>query len=268
MRRIVPLLVLAAVVSSPAAAVAGGGGGGACRGFGEGSQLAMLDNCFDAVAHFAPLGIEVDVVNDGWQPHTLTAVDGSFDTGIVEPGAATTLAIDSPGVYRVWCTLHGTASGDGMAGLLVVGEPPPEELAAGSIVADLERRLAVHQEAITTALQDNGRRVDELAERSAELSRIVRAPAPAATDAEPLASAAPAVVVATNDWSAAALGIAAFAGLAAVAALLRSSLARRPAISVGAREEDHPVDACRGTAPAGRLPGSGSRAVAGTRAVP
>jgi hypothetical protein len=56
-----------------------------CAGYNEGIEVSMLDSCFDGVAHFAAGGEVITVSNDGNLPHTFTAVDSSFDTGMVDP---------------------------------------------------------------------------------------------------------------------------------------------------------------------------------------
>lgn len=65
----------------------------------------------------------------GRNPHTITADDGSFDSGILEPGEEFEHTYDKPGVYTFTCTLHGTKGADGRAGLgmtgtIVVGDAP------------------------------------------------------------------------------------------------------------------------------------------------
>lgn len=105
----------------PGAIAGGGAGGSACDGFDDGSTVLMLDSCFAGTAHFAPAGTSVLVENQGKFPHTFTAVDGSFDSGQVGAGSSVELAIE-PGIYRVFCSLHGTAKGQGMAGVLIVGK--------------------------------------------------------------------------------------------------------------------------------------------------
>lgn len=132
MRKLLTAIVI--LMAFPAVASAGGGGvdTSGCAGFSEGNTVAMLDSCFSGTTHFAPDGATITVGNDGVLPHTLTAVDGSFDTGNVDPGDSALLTIDEPGVYRVFCALHGTAQGDGMAGVLVVGDAGPATVSAGS----------------------------------------------------------------------------------------------------------------------------------------
>ena len=113
----------------PAAAGGGGGGGGPCAGFGAGAELIMRDNCFDGVAHFAEGGTTIVVQNKGELPHTFTAVDGSFDTGVLSPGESHDIQVGPDGVIRVYCTLHGTAHGTGMAGVLLVGDSASQNVA-------------------------------------------------------------------------------------------------------------------------------------------
>lgn len=130
MRPITVLLATITIaVTTAAAATAGGGGGGAglCRGFGEGQVIHLRDSCFDGVGHVVDAGEPVTVRNVGEMPHTITAADGSFDSGIIPPGAIYELTFEQSGGVPVYCTLHGTADGVGMAGLVTVrnGAPAP-----------------------------------------------------------------------------------------------------------------------------------------------
>lgn len=140
MRRL--LVATAILMVIPAVARAGGGGvdTSGCAGYSEGTEVVMKDSCFAGTAHFAPTDNTITVTNDGQLPHTLTAVDGSFDTGQVTAGSSAQLSVDEPGIYRVFCSLHGTAQGDGMAGVLVVGAAEPASVAAAS---DTPARSAV-----------------------------------------------------------------------------------------------------------------------------
>jgi len=132
MYRTALLAALLTVVVLPTGVAAGGGGAGLdhCAGFGDAAAVTMKDNCFDAVAHFSDEGT-VTVINAGAAPHTYTAVDGAFDTGTLEPGDHGEVDAE-PGIHRVYCTLHSTDDGQGMAGVLIVGDP---ELAAAGLHA-------------------------------------------------------------------------------------------------------------------------------------
>ena len=52
-------------------------------------------------------GSKVLVQNQGQEPHTLTAVDGRFDTGQVQPGRNVEFTVPSQtGTYRIRCVVH------------------------------------------------------------------------------------------------------------------------------------------------------------------
>lgn len=109
-----PLVLLAA----PAAA---GGGGGPCAGFSERNEIQMRDFCFSTAASFVEPGTKVVVTNDGQTRHDFVASDGSFSSGVLAPGASWELTATEPGIVRYYCSIHGSADGTGMAGILVVG---------------------------------------------------------------------------------------------------------------------------------------------------
>ena len=128
--------ILGLLLLWPAAASAGGGGGGPCSGFGSGEKVALRDSCFDQTALFVKAGTQLLVTNDGHMQHSFTAVDGSFDTGLLEPGQTARVTVGQAGLVRVYCTIHGTASGQGMAGLVVIGEPDLGSAAGGGLSAE------------------------------------------------------------------------------------------------------------------------------------
>lgn len=135
MRRPLILLLLLTTTLAllpTALAAAGGGGGSLCAGFRDGSTVTMRDSCFEGTAHTVPAGSDVVAVNEGQLPHTITAVDGSFDSGVVEPGDRFTFRVDGTTPVAVYCTLHGTSEGFGMAGVLV-----PDALWTNSDAAEL-----------------------------------------------------------------------------------------------------------------------------------
>lgn len=117
------LLTIGLVLIPGAVASAGGGGGGACRGFAEGATIVMRDSCFDGTGHAVPAGRTITAVNEGELPHTITAVDGSFDSGVVEPGQRFEFTLPGTAPVPYYCTLHGSRDGDGMAGVLLTAAP-------------------------------------------------------------------------------------------------------------------------------------------------
>jgi plastocyanin len=53
-----------------------------------------------------PVGATLTWTNLGSQAHTATAADGSFDTGMVAPGATASVEFDTPGTFVYHCTPH------------------------------------------------------------------------------------------------------------------------------------------------------------------
>lgn len=150
MRRLLtglPLALLLLVLGGGAAAagggiLAGGGGGSICAGYAEGDRLVMRDNCFEGTAHLATGGT-LEVVNDGALPHTFSAVDGGFDTGVMQPGETLEVSLPRSGSFVVYCTLHGTPEGGGMAGLLTLDAPTTVAAVAEPAAADTSRSTGV-----------------------------------------------------------------------------------------------------------------------------
>jgi plastocyanin len=119
-------------------AAAGGGGHGACSGFTRGATISMQDACFQGTAHIAEPGTTLTVTNYGQMPHDFTAVDGSFSSGLLQPSQSFQVTLDEPGVIPFYCTLHGSATGTGMAGVLFVEQPAARQavLATSRAAAD------------------------------------------------------------------------------------------------------------------------------------
>ena len=75
------------------------------------------DHAFDpAQLNVAP-GTTVTFVNNDIEPHTATADNGLFDTGVLEPGYSFDVFFDGAGTVTYHCELH-----PDMQGSIVVGE--------------------------------------------------------------------------------------------------------------------------------------------------
>jgi plastocyanin len=121
--RMLVLSVLALVATARPAAAGGGGAYGTCAGFTRGATIAIQDSCFQGTAHIVEPGTTVTVTNYGQLPHDFTAVDGSFSSGLLQPSQSFQVTLHEPGAIAFYCTLHGSASGSGMAGVLFVEQP-------------------------------------------------------------------------------------------------------------------------------------------------
>lgn len=102
-------------------------------------HITIRDSVFmPAVVRIKP-GTTVVWRDEGRNPHTVTAEDGSFDSGYLKRGQTFRYTFDKPGRYAYFCQPHGGRGGKGMSGIILVGD----EAAAGDDVkpsAPKERR--------------------------------------------------------------------------------------------------------------------------------
>jgi plastocyanin len=94
---------------------------------GEDVVVDMFDNRFEYMEIRIPVGGSVNFVGAGRNPHNAVSADGSWSTeevfGSLEQleGDEALITFEAPGEYVFFCTFHGNAEGDGMAGTLIVG---------------------------------------------------------------------------------------------------------------------------------------------------
>ena len=81
----------------------------------ETADVAMVDLAFEPATLEAVAGDTIRWTNKGAAPHTATAEDGAFDSGIVPSGGTFEVTLDTPGTYAYVCQLH-----PGMSGSIVV----------------------------------------------------------------------------------------------------------------------------------------------------
>jgi len=76
----------------------------------EDATIVIVDLSFgDPIT--VPVGTTVTIVNNDSVPHTVTADDGSFDTGNIDIGAQTTLTFDTAGTFPFHCNIHSSMQG-------------------------------------------------------------------------------------------------------------------------------------------------------------
>ncbi len=85
------------------------------------AAVAMSDFAFTAQELRVKAGTAVVWSNAGAKPHSARAVDGSFDTGIFQPGETKRVTFSTPGTFAYFCELHGAPDGvNGMVGTVIV----------------------------------------------------------------------------------------------------------------------------------------------------
>lgn len=102
-----------------------GGGGGKQR-----VSAKVIDTDFRPVTLNVKVGSTVDWTQIGDQPHSVSAVDGSFDSspdcGPIESekclgeGDTFSFTFEKPGEFDYYCRVHGLPDGTGMFGTIVV----------------------------------------------------------------------------------------------------------------------------------------------------
>lgn len=84
------------------------------------ASVRIANLAFDPATITVPAGSSVTWSNDDVTPHTVTAIDGQFDSGIFDPGASFTWTFPDPGTFAYQCLLHPTMQGS----VVVEGEAP------------------------------------------------------------------------------------------------------------------------------------------------
>jgi plastocyanin len=103
-----------------------GEGGGSIEG--QDVVVEMYDNRFQYTEIKIPVGGTVNWVGAGRNPHNAVDAGDTWSTesafGSLDQleGDEAVLTYDTAGTYVFFCTYHGNADGDGMAGTLIVGE--------------------------------------------------------------------------------------------------------------------------------------------------
>jgi plastocyanin len=76
-----------------------------------GTSVAIRGFAFDPPATSVAVGSEITWTNADPAPHTVTADDGSFDSGPMDPGRTFSATFDQPGTIPYHCTIHPTMTG-------------------------------------------------------------------------------------------------------------------------------------------------------------
>lgn len=125
MRRCLVALALAGALINVACGDSDGGGDAVQ---GEEVVVDMFDNRFEYTEISIPVGGSVTWRGAGANPHNAVDAEGGWSTEDVfgsldqQEGDEATLTYSTAGTYTFFCTYHGNAEGNGMAGTLIVGE--------------------------------------------------------------------------------------------------------------------------------------------------
>src|SRR4051812_8488202 len=110
---IVPVLavIVAIVTLNVTSDGSGGSSGGSTGSAGTATAVVIKDFAFSPATLRVSAGATVAVTNDDGAAHTLTADDGTFDSGRLDGGQRATITIDEPGTYAYHCDIHNYMTG-------------------------------------------------------------------------------------------------------------------------------------------------------------
>lgn len=95
------------------------------------ATVEIIDTAFKEPRTVVSAGTKVVWTQTGDQPHSATSVDGAFDSspgcspikgdeGCLAAGDSFSFVFEKPGTYDYYCRIHGTTTGRGMIGTIVV----------------------------------------------------------------------------------------------------------------------------------------------------
>ena len=85
--------------------------------------VSIRDFSFEPAQLSVEPGTTVTWTNEGNEPHTVTADNGLFDSGVLYPGDSYSVQFDGMGTVSYYCTLHPSMTG----GITVGGTPVLEQ---------------------------------------------------------------------------------------------------------------------------------------------
>ncbi|MGH2615561.1 MAG: cupredoxin domain-containing protein, partial [Thermomicrobiales bacterium] len=94
----------------------------------DATPVSIANLAFSPVTVTVPTGATVTWTNDDAVPHTVTSIDGFFDSGIFDPGATFSFAFNQPGSFAYTCQLHPQMQGT----VIAEGEAVADDAQAGA----------------------------------------------------------------------------------------------------------------------------------------
>jgi len=123
-------VAMSGMVITPAFKVTGGGSQGAAPSqptaasqgavAGQSAAIKIVNFKFTPAQLTVKVGTTVVWTSEDNAPHTVTADDGSFDSGNLKKGDTFKFTFTKAGKFLYYCAYHGTAGGGGMAGIITV----------------------------------------------------------------------------------------------------------------------------------------------------
>jgi plastocyanin len=138
-----------APASEPAQSAAAGPPAGGARASAS-ATVSVGDNFFSPASVSVAVGDTVTWRNDGAAPHSATAENGSFDTGVFNSGQSRSETFTQAGTISYYCTVHGRAQ-SGTVRVLGAGGGGSRQGTPGSSAAQTEAQAVASPGAAGTS---------------------------------------------------------------------------------------------------------------------
>jgi plastocyanin len=107
--------------------------------------VRIVDLSFDPAEVTVQTGTAVSWTNEDSVPHTVTATDGAFDSGIFDPGASFSWTFTQPGTFPYACQIHPQMQGT------VIAEGEPVASASPASAAEIQTVPTTEAQSTPTA---------------------------------------------------------------------------------------------------------------------
>ena len=98
----------------------------AAPAWGQTAEVSAVDDEFVPSELEVTSGTEVTWTNNGESPHTVTADDGTFNSGNLDPGDSYSFTFEEGDEFPYYCEYHGGEGGEGMAGTIILAREPTD----------------------------------------------------------------------------------------------------------------------------------------------
>jgi plastocyanin len=114
-------------------------------------EVTIVDFAFEPATLEVSAGATVSWTNTGEVVHTVTADNGSFNSGEMSPGATVTGTFDTPGTYTYHCSIHPDMTGTLIVTAAEAAAPAATEETAAAVAAPASTETPVIQEETAAA---------------------------------------------------------------------------------------------------------------------
>lgn len=115
------------------------------------ASVSVGDNFYSPESVSIAVGDSVTWRNAGQAPHSATAADGSFDTGVFNAGQSRSQTFTQPGTFSYYCTVHGRAQSGTVRVLSAGGGGGQKGGSTGASIAQTEAQAVASPGAAGTS---------------------------------------------------------------------------------------------------------------------